>query len=66
MHVGTALFICALPTLCKRVCSDGGKTANKKQQREILHSVKVYMGYFEGESSSEAEEELMNGEPECV
>ncbi|KAH3881330.1 uncharacterized protein LOC127879797 [Dreissena polymorpha] len=67
MHVGTALFICALPNLFKRVCARrGGKIEKQKQHKEILRNLNIYMGYFHDEPSSEVEEERLYREPECV
>lgn len=53
MHVGTALFICALPQIVKRVCAR--KTTRKTKSRhlkELENSVKIYLGYFAEDSAS--------------
>jgi len=57
MHVGTALFICALPQIAKRVCT--GKSSKETKSRhlnELRNSVIVYLGYFtDGNVSSDYE-----------
>ncbi|KAH3881334.1 hypothetical protein DPMN_005259 [Dreissena polymorpha] len=67
MHVGTALFICALPTLCRRVCLQKDRSSLKKNEiKSIYKTVKLYMGYFEDDHSSGAEETIRSGEREVV
>lgn len=58
MHVGTALFICALPQIAKTVCK--GKENKKHQKRfrkDLAETIRVYMGYFveDDESPSDSE-----------
>lgn len=53
MHVGTALFICALPQITKTVCRSKRNRLNQKRFRaELADTIRIYMGYCtENESS---------------
>ncbi|KAL4227697.1 hypothetical protein ACF0H5_013132 [Mactra antiquata] len=57
MHVATALFICALPQIAKTMCKRGkDKYRQKREKREIAHSVREFQGRLDGSDDE------MNGE----
>ena len=59
MHVGTALFICALPQIAKLVCTrKQDKNKTKKFRDKLVETVRVYMEYFIYEGWNGAENEL--------
>ncbi|XP_052803719.1 uncharacterized protein LOC128233886 [Mya arenaria] len=56
MHVGTALFICALPQIVNRVCKkkDSVKVL-KRRRKALVNTVKAYLGYFADSETSDSE-----------
>ncbi|XP_045215930.2 uncharacterized protein LOC123566120 [Mercenaria mercenaria] len=52
MHVGTALFVCALPQILKSMCRDhGAKFKQKRFRRELADTITSYTGYRSVDSS---------------
>ncbi|XP_052803716.1 uncharacterized protein LOC128233883 [Mya arenaria] len=48
MHVGTALFICALPQIVKRVCNKGDSySVITHHKKALVVTIKSYLGYFD-------------------
>lgn len=53
MHVGTALFICALPQICRSMCrGTGNKFRQKRFRRELEESINTFIGYTYDDFSS--------------
>ena len=47
MHVGTALFICALPQIAKTICKGKeNKKQHKRRRIELQDTIRVFKGYF--------------------
>ncbi|XP_052805606.1 uncharacterized protein LOC128234982 [Mya arenaria] len=58
MHVGTALLICAIPQIFKRICKDKQRhNIAGHYGKELTHTVKTYLGYFEEADSDSSEDE---------
>ncbi|XP_052805762.1 uncharacterized protein LOC128235084 isoform X2 [Mya arenaria] len=56
MHVGTALLICAIPQIFKRICKDKQRhSISGPYGKELTHTVKTYLGYFVEEDSDSSE-----------
>ncbi|XP_052803525.1 uncharacterized protein LOC128233741 [Mya arenaria] len=56
MHVGTALFICALPQIVNRVCKKKDSIkALKRRRKALVNTVKAYLGYFADSETSDSE-----------
>lgn len=60
MHVGTALFVCALPQIVKSMCAGKGERFKRKLfRKEIAATIKRYTSYFDGDGQCQNElEEL--------
>ncbi|KAL3873350.1 hypothetical protein ACJMK2_036481 [Sinanodonta woodiana] len=53
MHVGTALFICAFPKICRSMCCGYNHRIKSRRERDkILKTVRAYMGYIPGNYAS--------------